>query len=139
MSMHVILESVPSCGDWQKAISAAGFDLTLNPTLDTTRNVGFVPVRFNNLDSGFEFNVAPMADSVPNYISSSKTTHGRKLSANFVWHSDLLEMCCAFAAASALAKLSGGALFLADDGVQYSGDDAIQVAKAQIADADGMY
>jgi len=48
-------------------------------------------------------------------------------------------MCCVFAAASALAKLTGGVLFQPEDGTRYSGDEAIQLAKEQIADADGMY
>jgi hypothetical protein len=137
--MHVIFESVPSRRDWQAAITAAGFDLTLSPTLDTIKNTGYVPVRFDDLDSGFEFSVASVGDSVPTYLPSANASDRRKLSANFVWGGDLVEMCCAFAAASALAKLAGGVLFLAENGVQYSGDEAIEAAKAQIADVEGMY
>jgi hypothetical protein len=130
--MHVILKTVPNLSDWQAAITQAGFDMTLDSGVDTARNTGFVPVRFGEFESGFEFSTASLDDSVPDY--SANPNDPRKLSANFVWGGDLMEMCCALAAASALTKLTGGLLFMPEDGSQYSGDEAIQVAKAQIAE-----
>src|ERR1700722_17935268 len=139
MSMHVILESVPSAADWQAAITAAGVKLALAPRLDPTNHSGYIPVQFDDIESGFEFSVASVPDSVPTFLPFLKPHDSRKVSANFTWGGDMLEMCCVFAAASALAKLSGGVLFQAEDGTQYSGDAAIQAAKAEIAAAEGMY
>ena len=106
MSMHVILDRVPNAADWQAAITAAGFNLVLDPSLNTDTNNGYLPVRFDDLDSGFEFSVASVLDSAPTFLPFVKPNDTRKLSANFTWGGDILEMCCAFAAASALAKLS---------------------------------
>ncbi|MGA2583660.1 MAG: hypothetical protein ABSG31_10325 [Tepidisphaeraceae bacterium] len=139
MSMHVILDRVPSAANWQAAITAAGFNLALDPSLNTYTNTGYLPVRFDDIDSGFEFDVASVPDSAPTFLPFLKLNDTPKLSANFTWGGDILEMCCAFAAASALAKLSGGILFQSEDGTQYSGDEAIKAAKAEIVAADGMY
>jgi hypothetical protein len=139
MSMHVILEEVPNAADWQSAVTAAGFDLALPSTLDTTRKSGYLPVQFDGIESGFEFSVGSLPDSVPTFLPFVKQNDSRRISVNFKWGGDLLEMCCAFAAAAALAKLSGGVLFLGEDGTQYSGDEAVEAAKAEIAAAEGMY
>jgi len=139
MSMHVILDTVPKVAEWQTAITDAGFDLALDSSVDITTHTGFLPARFDNIDSGFEFDVGPTATSAPDYRAPAGKAMAGTISANFRWSGDILELCCAFAAASALAKLSQGVLYQAEDGTTSAGDEAIEFAKAQIADVDGMY
>jgi hypothetical protein len=139
MSMYVLHEVIPNRAEWQAAITAAGFDLILDPSLDTKLNTGFLPARYNDIDTGFEFDVSDLPDSVPEYLESSQADDPRRLSANFRWGGDILEMCCAFAAAAALAKLTNGVLYQGGDGSMSVGDDAIVAAKAELLAADGMY
>ena len=117
MSMHVIIESMPTRSDWQAAIRKAGFDLVLDPAVDTRRHNGFVSARFIETISGFEFSVGSVPESAPGYLRFQTPKAQTELSANFKWSGDALEMCCALSAAAALAKLTNGPLFEPADGV----------------------
>jgi len=135
MELHVILAAIPDVAAWQRAITAAGFNIVLDSALNTTDHVGFVPVRFAGIDSGFEYDIFPIADITEAYPSYASQFGNRRFSANFRWGGDLTEMSCVLAASAALAKLTNGICFDPQEGVCLTGDQAIAQAKAEIAAA----
>ena len=102
---NVILASVPDLASWQKSIAASGFDVLLDPTLDTANNTGFAPATFAGTESGFEYDVFPVLDILQTYPKFAARFGARGLSANFRWGGDLIEMACAMASLRGIGEV----------------------------------
>jgi hypothetical protein len=137
MEIHVLLKSssLPDVRRWQQAITAAGFDLTMEMSLSVRNNTGFTVAVFKGIDSGFEFDVFPASDTIDSYPEGKSSLGDGDLSANFRWSDDLREMACALITSAVLAQLSGGVWFDPQDGVCIAGADAIKTAQQAIIDA----
>jgi hypothetical protein len=117
-------------------ILPCGFDLHLDAAFSPADDSGYVSARFDQLDSGFEFSISSVTDGAPGYLQlATSQADTSSVCANFYWGGDLVEMCCASAAAASLTALTGGVLYDPQEHQAYAGPAAIALAKGWIVEA----
>jgi hypothetical protein len=99
---------------WQAAISQAGFDVVLDCDFDPLTFNGFLPVRYGDVDSGFEY-----------FYDRDKSG---KQTVTLVWHSDAREGVCGIIAAACLGSTTGGILVDCDR-QNYTSEQALGYAR----------
>jgi hypothetical protein len=127
MSMELMVLSdnrLPSIAIWQQAISTEGLRVTLLTEFSIDRLDGFVPVRSNDIMTGFECYHCDAREIFEQYPGVG---FGRSWSDGFIfrWGGDLEECLAAYAAAAAYAKASDGILFDPQGGTLMSWQDAL--------------
>src|SRR6187402_2633803 len=126
MSMELMALSdrrLPSTVDWQQAIATEGLHVTLLTEFPIDKLDGFVPVRSNDIMTGFE---CYYCDFQEIFADHPEVRFGRSWSncLIFRWGSDLDECLAAYAAAAAYAKASDGILFDPQEGLLLSWQEA---------------
>ena len=138
MELHVFLRdsSVPTVGEWQRAIREAGFDLLLDTSLRLREDTGFSPTVYRGREAGFEFDLWPASEIAATYPDAASRIGERDMAANFRWGSDLTECAAAVIAAAVLARLTDGVFFDPQEGELASGDEAIEMARQEAQEID---
>ncbi|MBK7908716.1 MAG: hypothetical protein IPJ78_19510 [Gemmatimonadetes bacterium] len=125
VSVSVFLRApqLPSRDEWQRAIDAAGFRVSLHREFNPTVDAGFVGALHDGRAAGFEFYLDVSAeDSID---GKEALTHR----AMFVTHSALRELVSSVVAAATLASVCNGVLRDDDSGETYRGVAAIEYAR----------
>jgi hypothetical protein len=127
IELHIFLADSPALTveAWQGAVEAAAFPVVLDGEIDLASHSGFLPVRYDGKQTGFEFYVDPASDILVAYPHVAAQVGPRTKCATFRWGGDLLEMCAALSAAASLAKLTKGLYFYPDDDLIYEADEAL--------------
>lgn len=122
LELHVFLPTaaVPDRAGWQRAINASGLAIQLPDDLDPRTNTGFVPVKFGQIESGFELYSEPAAELLAVYPHVRPAVADRKWALSFRWGGDLVECGCASVAAAALVAAFQGLAYYPDDDLFYS-------------------
>jgi len=124
IELHIFLPDspAPTVQAWQSAIEAAAFPLVLDAERDIASHRGFLPVKYNGKQTGFEI---LLETPLRTYSSLTHTSPQRTRCATFRWGGDLLEMCAALSAAASLAKLTNGLYFYPEDDLIYESSEAL--------------
>lgn len=135
IELYILLADsrVPTRAAWQEAIEQVGFPTVLDPTLDVRKHSGFLPALYNGEETGFEYSLEPAAEILSFYPHLSKQAGGRDATACFRWGGDLTEMAAALSAAAALAKLTDGLYYYADDDLLYNADEALEATRKDLS------
>jgi hypothetical protein len=118
-------DRLPSLEEWQRAIDSLGVDISLDSIDNLRKHSGYLPAKFNGLDSGFEWFYGLSAEF---FRDTPIDVEDRNYTINFVTRSDMQELMCALFAAGALAKVADGLFYDEENGVFVSGDRAIEIA-----------
>src|SRR5687767_3013127 len=86
LAVYLRRERLPTRDAWQQAISANGVDVHLDD-LNTASHTGFWPVKFGNIECGFEYWFDRVGDEEPEEILEAIGDRDHRVS--FVWHSSL--------------------------------------------------
>ncbi len=133
MEVHVFFGRTrrPEASVLRREIRRLGFPVRLDPGLDLDRAIGFQPAVFRGESAGFEFYLSA-ADAVSVPADLAGQVGGREVCGSFRWGGDLNEMACALCTAAALASVTDGVVYDPQDGVCYSGPDAIDMAREAV-------
>ncbi len=137
MSVDLIVylrrSAMPTPASWQQAISDSGFPVELDTDFDPDTFSGFLPSKLRGAVSGFEYFAARLSA-----VEAAKAgaPAGADFSVTLVTHSDIRELACSAAAASALARVSGGLLVDPQSGDSVAAADAVNWATDLFAEAD---
>lgn len=104
-----------------------GFEAALAHELDGSE--GYWPADIAGFRTGFEVSMGPIDEFVGDYPDLASSLQGRDREAAFIWHSDFAQAGAAMVVAAALAKLTQGLVYEAQDGELYSIDRAVQAAR----------
>lgn len=103
-----------------------GFEATLAHELDGSE--GFWPADIAGFRTGFEVWMGSIDEFVGDYPDLASSLQGRDREVAFVWHSDFAEAGAAMIMAAALAQLTQGLIYEAQDGEFYSVERAVQAS-----------
>jgi hypothetical protein len=134
MEIHVLLQdsALPTREQWQTGIAEAGFNLTLDETLDVRQSTGYSPAVYEGVATGFEFDIFPATDITESYEGVAERIGERDVSANFRWGSSMRECVAAYIASAVLAKLADGILYDPQEDSFFTGDEALAAARRLI-------
>lgn len=129
MSVHVLWRrgatiDLTSLG---AALKDLGFEAALAHELEGSE--GFWPADIAGFRTGFEVSTGPIDEFVEDYPDLAASLEGRDTEAAFVWHSDFAQAGAAMLVAAALAKVTGGLIYEAQDGELYSIERSVQAAR----------
>jgi hypothetical protein len=127
MSLHAYVLSnsrLASLAEWQRAIDSEGLNVTLSSDTSIDELRGFLPVRFDAVDTGFECDHRD-ADKVVDLYH--QFDFGRRWSycLSFRCRGDVDEWLAANGAAVAYAKATGGIVFDPQQGLLMSPQQAL--------------
>ena len=111
--------------EWKSEITAIGFPVYLDSDFDIRKLKGFLPCKFEGVQSGFEFY---FSDTVEFVAREAGLTGPSPVSITLVSHYDT-EFACACIACAVLAKMTGGIAVDHQEGANYSGEAAIEWAR----------
>ena len=119
---------LPTVTALQEAISREGFPLTFPLDVDLTRHTGYMPVVFQNEESGFEWSLADLNDfnQLPDEIRVILPIANAVVSFRF---SEMQESLAATVVAAVLAQLAQGLVFDPQDGRIIPSNQAIADAR----------
>jgi hypothetical protein len=139
MSVELIVylrrSAMPSPEGWQTAILDAGFPVELDTDFDPETFSGFLPCKFRQAQSGFEYFTSPLSEEDRTDVGAPQ---GCDFAVTLVTRSDLREFACSVAAAGALAQASNGLLVDPQSG-GFTDSGALQWAKNQFNEAECGY
>ena len=121
---------LPSVEAWQKSITQADFDLTLDILSPLQEQSGFQPVLYNGFSTGFELYFGSVEDGLDPLLLQAIGDRG--LVATFRFGGDINEAKAATVASGALAQLCDGILYDTESGTFVSGPDAAACPKSEI-------
>ncbi|NQV26999.1 MAG: hypothetical protein HQ518_21830 [Rhodopirellula sp.] len=98
-------DRLPSRDAWQHALDNAETGMTLDVVDNLREFSGYLPVKFNGADSGFEWYYGPVEEV---FGRRPRELADRDFAIDFVTHSDMQELTCALYAAGVLGKLADG-------------------------------
>ena len=135
MELHVFVRNaaVPTCEEWQAAISDHGFFLILDASWDVRNHAGFSQVICWGKKSGFEFDLHPAKDIASGYKDVPERIGARDLSASFRWHGNVLGSLSVYIASAVLARLTGGILYYPQKAQFSTAHEAMARARRLIA------
>lgn len=134
IAVHVFLHSsrLPGAEEWNAAIKAEGFNLTLDP-FDLRTDDGYRPAMLKSEESGFEWSLSQndhFHESPERLLVS-----GCDLNASLTFGSRGDEHVAACIAGAVLAKMTDGFhLDVADEGKLLRGEEAISLARSVLAE-----
>lgn len=134
VDLHVFLKDslVPSAQDWQRAVHAAGFELTLYENFPVREHSGFLPVVYKNHETGFEFDLSLASTIVADYPIITGHIEGFDLVATFRWGGNIRQGIAAIIASAVLTNLSDGMLFDPQDNTFVNKGDVLKVARQSV-------
>jgi len=102
-------DALPTVQQWQNQLDSIALDLVLDRSITVADHSGYLPATLEGSQSGFEF----YTGAVPDLFEAELPAEASKcdLVANFVTHSDLVELKSAMIAAVALASAANGFIF----------------------------
>jgi hypothetical protein len=129
MSVHVLWQrgariDSPSLAATLKDL---GFEADLMHELDGAE--GFWPADIAGFRTGFEVYMGPIDNFVEDYPDLASSLQGRDTEAVFIWHSDFAQAGAAMLVSAALAKVTQGLIYEAQDGEFYPIERAVQAAQ----------
>ena len=92
---------LPAPRVWQAAITAAGFDVQIDPNFDPLTHSGFLPATYHGKPGGFEYELDRAMD-----MEGVEGVEGLDAMVAFITHADLRELATSVIAAAALAYLT---------------------------------
>jgi hypothetical protein len=125
--------AVPSPTDWQRAIEAAEFPVTLDTDFNVDTFSGFLPCTFRSLAAGFEYFASALS---PEEGADAGAPEGTDFQVTLVTHSDLREFATSLLAAAALCHASGGLLVEPQSGEEIKADRVLDWARACLKEID---
>ena len=131
MSMETYVLSnkqLSSMTEWQGAIDAAGFRLTLSTERPLSELTGFLPVRVSDVETGFEcshWDPQAIADCGP----EPRMNRNWQYCLAFRWGGDLRALLAASMAAAAYAAATGGVVFDCEEARTLDPQEALQMAR----------
>ncbi|SEG65710.1 hypothetical protein SAMN05421819_4060 [Bryocella elongata] len=134
MEIYVFLErsAMPTPAQWQTAITAAGFAVSLDTDFDPFTFTGFLPCQLNGHASGFEYYLHPKDQIAEEFTYLAPRVKPFDSVVTFVWGSSMEEMACVIMAASALAASTPSLLYAPEDDSAVEGASALGYAKEQL-------
>lgn len=122
---------LPAPAAWQAAITAHGFPLELGTDFDPLSFLGFLPCRYKEEESGFEYGFEPI-DS--DWLEEDELAHVERFDSVVILttHSDLDELECAMSAAAALCTLVGGVCWDEEEFVEAA--DVVNKTREELQD-----
>lgn len=127
VSTFVILqgEKLPTLAEWQRALDEAGFEIVLDATIDLRSHVGYLPAKFKDMDSGFEWHFGEISEVFGRKL---EVAGSRSQAIEFATHSDEQEAICALLSAGTLARISDGLVYDEESENFVPGEHLIKVA-----------
>lgn len=132
-SVFLRRSALPSLETWAKAISKAGFPLTLDPELNVRESTGYRPGTYAGEVAGFEYAVSPARESGLSEQEMQRLGD-RDLEVIFTAHSRLHDLVALTIASAVLASITGGRFFNHEAGEWLAGEEALKWARAQEAE-----
>jgi hypothetical protein len=137
MSVDLIVSlrrsAMPSPAGWQQAIRNASFPVELNLEFDPGTFTGFLPCKFRGEGAGFEYYSRRLTEEER---VAAGAPDGADYQVILVTHSDMRELACSLAAASALCRASGGVLYDPQSGQSVPAGHVLAWAVEQLAEAE---
>jgi hypothetical protein len=124
ISIYLQRASMPSPTEWQSAIDAAGFPISLWTDFDVDLHTGFLPCKYRGQDSGFEY-YAERVTALSPEIKAINPHLDFQVTLRF--GSDLIE-CAAASCAGAALCLKCDAVIQDDGGSLLTGASAVESA-----------
>lgn len=118
---------MPDPSVWADAIAERGFPAELDREFDVDAFSGFLPCRFDGLDTGFEYFSGPVE-----FIDELDLPDHFDFSVTFSAHSDACELASAVVCAAVLCAISGGILVDPQADRTVAARDAIPWAREQL-------
>ncbi|MCL6592052.1 MAG: hypothetical protein K6U80_19150 [Firmicutes bacterium] len=117
LTQHAFLKrnEVPSRNEWQENIVKLGFNMSLDPELKPFEDSGFIPCKFNSLDSGFEINYEEINNVIENYPHLKNKVENKDYCITFNWGGDLSECACVLIASLAIKEMCDAIIYYPDD------------------------
>jgi hypothetical protein len=131
MSMEIYALSdkqLASIADWQNAIEAADFSLTLSTDRTFSSLCGFLPIQMAGAQTGFECDHWDPHDVQHTYSDAGFDRQWRYCLA-FRWGADLKACLAAYMAAAAYAAATDGVVLDCEQGKLLNPQEAAQVAR----------
>lgn len=123
--------AVPSPSDWQRAIQAAAFPVELDTDIDLDTFSGFLPCKFRDSQSGFEYFSSLLSKEDQQEVGAPE---GSDFQVTLVTHSDMKEFATSMLAAAALCNASKGLLVDPQSGEQFDAEAVLQWARSTFAE-----
>ncbi len=128
MEIHVLSDTqLGSIADWQKAIDAAGFALTLSTDRPLSALKGFLPVQLAGVQTGFECDRWDPRDVQQTYADVDFDRQWQCCLA-FRWGADFKACLGAYMAAAAYAAAAKGVVLDCEQGQLLTPQEAAQAA-----------
>lgn len=129
LEIYVLSDSqLNSLAEWQKAIDANGFALSLSVDRPFVALGGFLPVKLKGAPTGFECDHWPVRDVQEAYADIS-FGHQWRYCIAFRWGIDLKACLGAYIAAAAYANATNGVVLDCEQGELLSGKEALRAAR----------
>lgn len=119
-----------SIAEWQTAIDAEEFPLTLSDEKPLDKINGFVPVRLRGRPTGFECSHWPAVEFMRD-MSTVDFGHAWKQVLAFRWRANFDELRAAWIAGSAYARATDGIVFDDQEGKIRNAAEAIEEARRE--------
>jgi hypothetical protein len=136
MDVHVLLSTArfPSAAAWQSALDRLGTSVAFDDGFDPLQDSGFVPCKFENAPTGFEFLLSTRDDLLEAYPQLADRVREYDGCADFTWGGGLTECAAAISAAAALAVLAQGAIYDPQDDAWIAAAEAEDYARRTVAE-----
>jgi hypothetical protein len=117
--------SVPDRAQLQGAITALGFDLTVDDFYRPFSCSGFLPCVLKGKKSGFEIYFESSSEADAGFPHLEKEIGQRDCAITFRWGGDMAECVCVLMVSAALAKNFSAVVHYPDDDILYSTDQLL--------------
>ena len=121
-------ENLPSTAAWQQALDRLGIDIQLDASIEAASHSGYWPARLGGKPSGFEILVGQISDIFGR--TAPPGVGERDIAADFVTHSDMVELQCSMFAAAALGIETDGLIFDEDTDGLMQPSELLEQARA---------
>jgi hypothetical protein len=140
IDVYVFLKksNLPSATAWQAAILAAGLPVALHGVFDPSKDNGFVPCRFENADTGFEYSMSSANEICAAYPGLNDLIQSYDTAITFSWGGDIKEFAVAIVAAGVLAHLCSGVMYDPQESTRFSDLESLAYARNTLASIGAM-
>lgn len=131
--VHLSEGRMPTPQEWQSAITATGFPVSMDTDFDVKEFKGFLPCTYKELPAGFEYYYSKVE---PHDLREIGVPESLPIQIALVTHSNFAELATSTIAAAVLANITDGLLVDTEEGKTYNGNEALTWAKQIVAEAD---
>jgi hypothetical protein len=131
LTVYLPRTAMPTPSDWAQEITDRGFAAELDSDFDVDRFAGFLPCRYDGVDSGFEYSSGPIEA-----VDELELPDEFDFSVTFITHSDMRELASSVVCAAVLCAHSRGILVDPQADTAVSADDAIPWARELLTEID---